>query len=343
MSKLPPQGFVQASVPNTLALTCLAREAFTLSDENDLPLLQAAWARHGRLRIVGLASNLVLPPELDDPVVLVRLRGVRLAGQSLTHRWVDVAAGEVWHDWVMESIRRGWPGLENLALIPGTVGACPVQNIGAYGVEVADRLEHVRVWDFEQRRVRCLTREACRFGYRDSVFKTPAGQSLLILSVRFALPLVWQPVLDYPDLAALKAQASAQPGCLTPEAIAQQVMQVRRAKLPDPATEPNVGSFFKNPVISTEQAEALKRRFPSLVAYPVSAHETKLAAGWLIDQCGWKGRGVGEVQVHDRQALVLVNRGGASATDVLAVATQIATDVVRVFGVTLEIEPVCWT
>lgn len=233
---------------------------------------------------------------------------------------------------------RGWPGLENLALIPGTVGAAPVQNIGAYGVELNERIDAVQVWDFKRACQRWLSVAECQFGYRDSVFKHASGQDWLVLRVRFALPRQWQPVLDYPDLHALR---DLQPGP-SPEMVFDHVVAVRQAKLPDPAVKPNVGSFFKNPVVSQSQAQALIAQYPQLVSYGQPDGRIKLAAGWLIDQCGYKGRRMGAVAMHDRQALVMVNEGRGNVDDVMALAQAIVQDVKARFGVVLEMEPSRW-
>ena len=317
-----------------------------LSRLSDLEQVQAAWDEAGEIKFVGAGSNLILPPVLKAPVVIMALRGIACVGQTPEHWLIDVAAGENWHDWVVYSVAQGWPGLENLALIPGTVGASPVQNIGAYGVEVCERIEHVRVWDFERREIRELTRQACQFGYRDSFFKTLEGARLLILGVRFALPKSWHPALQYPDLAELRQQAQTGPGRVTPTDVMNRVIQVRQAKLPDPQVTPNVGSFFKNPIVSQAQADRLLERYPTMVAYRQAQADVnagvKLAAGWLIDQCGWKGRKMGSVRVHERQALVLVNDGAATIDEVRAVAANIMDDVRATFGVELEIEPVRW-
>jgi len=326
------------SVPNTLALSCLATQAIEYREPDQLADLQAVFQTHGALDVLGGASNVVLPPRLDRPLVLMRNKGIELVGQAHGHWLVDVAAGESWHDWVQTSLARGWPGLENLALIPGSVGAAPVQNIGAYGVELCERVEAVHIWDFNQGGARSLPSSECEFGYRDSVFKHAAARHWLVLGVRFALPCQWRAVLDYPDLRPLRDMPN-----LTPEAVFERVVAVRQAKLPDPAVKPNVGSFFKNPVVSHDHAQTLAKQHPDLVSFAQPDGRVKLAAGWLIDQCGYKGRRMGPVAVHDRQALVLVNEGGASAQDVIALARNIASAVAARFNVQLDMEPSVWT
>lgn len=326
-------------VPNTMALPCEAGTVLEYREPSQLPGLQALFDSHGPLLVLGGASNVILPARLNQALVLMRSQGIALAAQTDTHWLVEVAAGQNWHEWVKTSLARGWPGLENLALIPGTVGAAPVQNIGAYGVELCERLDGVQIWDFQRRASRWLSVDECRFGYRDSVFKANEGKQWLVLAVRFALPRAWQPVLDYPDLQVLAAQGVAN---VTPEAVFERVVAVRTEKLPDPAVKPNVGSFFKNPVVSHAHALRLRGQFPALVGYEQPDGRVKLAAGWLIDQCGFKGKRLGPVAVHERQALVLVNEGGATATDVMAMARDIVVEVKARFDVQLEVEPSIW-
>ena len=336
--------FRSQAVHNTLALPCVAESAWQLDDESCLPWLQSHWLAHQPMKIVGAGSNLILPPILTGPTILMALKGITVIEETTHDMLVNVAAGESWHDWVQQSLKAGWFGLENLALIPGTVGASPVQNIGAYGVEVGQLIEHVNVWDFSCGQTKALTTDDCQFSYRDSLFKKPEGQALLILSVSFRLrkKAAWQPTLDYPDLKPLSQAALLDGFVVSPQAVFDQVVAVRRLKLPDPASIPNAGSFFKNPLVSAEHCDRLRQRYPGLVAYPQTDGRAKLAAGWMIEQCGWKGRQLGDVGVHERQALVLVNLGNAQARDLLALAEVIGADVLERFGVALEIEPICW-
>jgi len=255
---------------------------------------------------------------------------------------VEAGAGERWHDTVAWTLAHGWPGLENLALIPGSVGAAPVQNIGAYGVELKDRFHSLDAVDLVTGRSVTLDAAACRFGYRDSVFKHEgfgglAGKSV-ITRVRFRLPRPWQPVLGYLDLDRKRAETGiAEPDAQT---IFDWVCAIRRAKLPDPAVIGNAGSFFKNPVVSAEQCRDIIGRDPEIVHYPMPDGSCKLAAGWLIDACGWKGKTVGRAGVYEKQALVLVNRGGASGAEVVTLARAIQESVYGRFGIRLEPEPV---
>jgi UDP-N-acetylmuramate dehydrogenase len=251
---------------------------------------------------------------------------------------VRAEAGENWHEFVQWTLAQGLPGLENLSLIPGSVGAAPIQNIGAYGSELAEFFHSLTLFDFATRETRVLSREDCNFGYRDSIFKHALRDRAVIIDVSFALPRQWHPNLRYAELAAeLAAHSVSDP---TAQDIADAVIAIRRRKLPDPAEIGNAGSFFKNPVVSQAQHAQLLAEYPQLVSYAQADGSIKLAAGWMIDQCGWKGRSVGAAGVHDRQALVLVNRGGAAGSDVLALATKIVDDVRTRFGVSLETEPV---
>ena len=288
--------------------------------------------------ILGGGSNVVLTRDPPGLVLKVEVAGRRLV-EAREDAWiVEFGAGENWHEAVAWTLQQGWPGLENLALIPGSVGAAPVQNIGAYGVELADRFESLDAVDLVTGRTVTLDREACHFGYRDSVFKQHLAGKSVITHVRLRLPRPWQPVLGYLDLQRrIEETGLTEPDALT---IFEWVCAIRRAKLPDPARIGNVGSFFKNPVVSAEQCRDIIDRNPELVHYPMPDGSVKLAAGWLIDACGWKGKGVGGVAVYDRQALVLVNRGSATGGEVVTLARAIQESVYGRFGIRLEPEPV---
>jgi len=330
-----PIAFTDSSLQhcNTLGLPARARLA-VLGDEADIPAL-CRGLRGDPVFILGGGSNVVMQPRPRHRVLRIGLRGIRLWQETADHWIVEAAAGEPWHDFVAHCLDQGWPGLENLALIPGTVGAAPVQNIGAYGLEVEQRLHSVVAWDLQAGRECTLLPSECGFAYRDSRFKRDGAGRWLIVRVRFALPKAWTPRLDYPDLRAHPGVAEA-----TPRRIFDAVCDIRRRKLPDPAVLGNAGSFFKNPVVDTAQAAQLRARHPDLRAYPQADGRVKLAAGWLIEQAGWKGRRLGPVGMHERQALVLVNHGGASADDVHALARAVRAAVRERFGVDLEQEPV---
>ncbi len=321
---------------NTLALECEASACVHLRDFSELPVLADLALHYSQLLVLGGGSNLVLPQRLPGLVARVGFSGIRLVHEDSECRVVEAAAGESWHGLVAYCVERGWGGLENLALIPGTVGAAPVQNIGAYGVEFSERFAGLRAYDLTRRLWVEFNAAQCRFDYRDSVFKHEP-QRWVIASVRLRLPKAWKPVLEYPDL---RRHPHLQGKLAAAQDIFEAVCEVRRSKLPDPAVFGNAGSFFKNPVVGKDQYDALLLQFPGLVAYAQADGRYKLAAGWLIDRCGWKGRRLGPVGMHERQALVLVNYGGATARDVLTLSAAVQADVLARYGVALELEPV---
>ncbi|MGW9066163.1 UDP-N-acetylmuramate dehydrogenase [Achromobacter animicus] len=322
---------------NTLGLASRADAFVALRDPAQLPALSALAQAAPSLLVLGGGSNVVLPECVPGLVARVAFEGVRLL-EARPDAWiVEAAGGESWHGFVAACVAQGWDGLENLALIPGTVGASPVQNIGAYGVELQERFHSLTAWDVREARFVEMRAAECRFSYRDSTFKHDEPGRWIIVSVRFALPRPWRPVLEYPDLQRHTRLADGAPSARD---VFEAVCEIRRAKLPDPAVIGNAGSFFKNPIVPAAQREALAARFPGLVSYPQPDGRYKLAAGWLIDQCGWKGKALGAAGVHDRQALVLINRGGATAEDIMGLARAVQGAVADRYGVRLEPEPV---
>ena len=320
---------------NTFGIAASARAYLRVEKTEQLLGVYADgnWATSAKL-VLGGGSNLLLTQDFDGLVLHITLKGREIVGGDADHHLVRVAAGENWHEFVQWTLAQGMGGLENLSLIPGTAGAAPIQNIGAYGLEVKDVFHSVTVFDPSSGSTRVMDGAACRFGYRDSVFKHE-GRQLIILDVTFALPKRWQPNLRYAELA----QAMTEPAP-TPRQVADTVIAIRRRKLPDPALIGNAGSFFKNPVVPAAQCAELLQRFPALVHHVQPDGTEKLAAGWLIDQCGWKGRNLGAAGVYPKQALVLVNNGGATGADVVALARAIQADVQARYGVQLEPEPV---
>ena len=288
--------------------------------------------------ILGGGSNIILTRDMPQVVLKVEVRGMRLVEERADAWIVECGAGEGWHELVAWTLAQGWPGLENMALIPGTVGAAPVQNIGAYGLELKDRFESLDAVDLVTGRSVTLGPEICAFGYRDSVFKHSLAGRTLITRVRLRLPKPWQPVLGYLDIERRMRET----GISSPSAqqVFEWVCAIRRAKLPDPAVIGNAGSFFKNPVVTPEQCRDIIGRDPEIVHYPMPDGSVKLAAGWMIDACGWKGKSVGQAAVYERQALVLVNRGGAIGSEVMTLARAIQESVYGRFGIRLEPEPV---
>jgi UDP-N-acetylmuramate dehydrogenase len=288
--------------------------------------------------ILGGGSNLVLTQDVQACVLKMEIEGIRLLDTRDDAWIVEAGAGVGWHALVQWCLDHDLPGLENMALIPGTVGAAPVQNIGAYGVELKDRFDSLDAVDLITGRMVTLDAAQCRFGYRDSVFKQALAGKSVITTVRLRLPRPWQPVLGYLELERKVAET----GITEPAArqIFDWVCAIRRAKLPDPAVIGNAGSFFKNPVVTAEQCRDIIGRDPHVVHYPLEDGSFKLAAGWLIDACGWKGKSIGRAGVYDKQALVLVNRGGASGAEVVTLARAIQESVYGRFGIRLEPEPV---
>ena len=288
--------------------------------------------------VLGGGSNIILTRDMPQVVLKVEVRGLRLVEERADAWIIEAGAGEDWHALVAWTLAQGWPGLENLALIPGTVGAAPVQNIGAYGLELQDRFESLDAVDLVTGRSVTLQPGACAFGYRDSVFKNLLAGRSVITRVRFRLPRPWKPVLGYLDIERKMTES----GIKAPNAqqLFDWVCAIRRAKLPDPAVIGNAGSFFKNPLVTPEQCRDIIGRDPTVVHYPLPDGTIKLAAGWLIDACGWKGKTVGQAGVYEKQALVLVNRGGAIGSEVMTLARAIQESVYGRFGIRLEHEPV---
>ncbi|NMH67074.1 UDP-N-acetylmuramate dehydrogenase [Shewanella salipaludis] len=282
--------------------------------------------------ILGGGSNLVFTEDFDGAVVQVLSKGIEVT-QDAEHYFLRVQAGESWHELVSYSLQQGIAGLENLALIPGTVGAAPIQNIGAYGLELCDICDWVEYLDFSDGQIKRLTADDCEFGYRDSVFKGRLRDKAAITSVGLRLSKDWQPRLSYGPLQEFDCER------VTPQQIFERVCEVRREKLPDPAALGNVGSFFKNPIISAATYHALAQTHCRIVAYAQDDGRVKLAAGWLIEAAGLKGYRRGAAAVHDKQALVLVNLGGANGNDICQLALDVIARVRTEFGLLLEPEP----
>ncbi|MDY7575841.1 UDP-N-acetylmuramate dehydrogenase [Actimicrobium sp. CCI2.3] len=325
---------------NTFGIDAMAERYLALHSVTDLQWLHAALqadpvlARLPRL-ILGGGSNLVLTGDFHGLVLHSCSRGIAVIGQDDQCTLVRAAAGVGWHELVNWTLARQLGGLENLSLIPGTVGAAPIQNIGAYGVEMERYFHALTAFDLERGCLFTLDRAGCRFGYRDSIFKHDWRDRAVIVDVTFTLPRQWQPELRYAELATVLAQTTDP----TMQQVSAAVIAIRQRKLPDPAVIGNAGSFFKNPLVSRVQRDALLAQHPALVSHDQPDGSAKLAAGWLIDQCGWKGRALGPVGVYHKQALVLVNLGGARGADVLQLAHAIQADVLQRFGVPLEPEP----
>ncbi|MCW8157275.1 UDP-N-acetylmuramate dehydrogenase [Stutzerimonas stutzeri] len=306
------------------------------SDEDVRDALAQARALNVPLLVIGGGSNLLLTRDIPALVLRMASRGKRIVDESAEQVVVEAEAGEPWHPFVLWTLEQGLAGLENLSLIPGTVGASPIQNIGAYGVEIKDVFAGLTALDSQTGELREFTLDDCLFGYRDSLFKQQPGR-YLILRVRFALRRHAVLHLEYGPIR----QRLMEQGVTTPSAqdVSRAVCAIRSEKLPDPQQLGNAGSFFKNPLVTAGVAQALRHSHPDLVAYPQVDGQVKLAAGWLIDKAGWKGFRDGDAGVHRLQALVLVNYGQATGEQLLELARRIQFDVRERFGVALEIEP----
>jgi UDP-N-acetylmuramate dehydrogenase len=328
---------------NTFGLPAIAHRMVRVASDADVRrVVDHAELGMAPKFILGGGSNIVLTRDVAALVVKVEVMGRRLVEERPDAWIVEAGAGESWHGLVGWTLDNGFPGLENLALIPGTVGASPVQNIGAYGVELEDRFESLDAVGLVTGRTVTLDAAMCRFAYRDSVFKHADSGGLagkaVITRVRFRLPKPWKPVLGYLDLERKMHDAGVRSP--TPRQIFDWVCAIRQAKLPDPARIGNAGSFFKNPVVSPEQCRDIIGRDPEIVHYALPDGTMKLAAGWMIDACGWKGKTIGGAGVYERQALVLVNRGTATGGEVVTLARAIEESVYGRFGIRLQPEPV---
>ncbi len=322
---------------NTLALTSVAsfgievksvdelKDAFRFSHEKQLPFLP-----------LGQGSNVVLPGKLDAVVAVNRILGREVVYEDDTQVHIKVGSGENWHQFVAYALEQGWFGLENLALIPGCIGAAPVQNIGAYGVELKDRFVELEALEYVSGKLRVFSLDDCQFAYRDSVFKRECRNKVVITSVTVKLTKQPQLVLDYPALR--NTFVASELPTVSPQQVFEAVCDIRSSKLPNPIDLPNAGSFFKNPIITKAQWESVSEKYPDVIFYP-AGDQYKLAAGWLIEKLGWKGKRLGPVGMHEQQALVLINYESATQSDVRKLAGRVAEDVKTHFGVALEIEP----
>jgi UDP-N-acetylmuramate dehydrogenase len=322
---------------NSFGIEARAQAFVQVHSEQELrQARELAWQQGLPLLLIGGGSNLLLTRDVQALVVRMASRGRRILQEEGDRVLVEAEAGEPWHPFVLWSLAQGLAGLENLSLIPGTVGAAPVQNIGAYGVELKDCFHGLTALDRETGEVREFGLSDCGFAYRESHFKREAGR-WIILRVRFQLSRDPRTHLEYgPVRQRLEQEGIAQP---TPSDVSRVICAIRSEKLPDPAQLGNAGSFFKNPLVSAALAEQIRHSHSDLVAYPQADGQVKLAAGWLIERAGWKGFRAGDVGVHKLQALVLVNYGAASGSEVLALAQRIQADIAQRFGVELEIEP----
>ena len=332
---LQPLSNLSLESRNTFGLPAIAELAYEITSPDQLPGLMAhTLSEGGAWQVLGGGSNVVLPNMLSGTTLLMNISGREIIDSNNQFIEVAVGAGENWHDFVAWTLEHNLPGLENLALIPGTVGAAPIQNIGAYGAEVADYLDSVEAFDCKEQAFVTLSKADCHFAYRDSYFKQNPGR-FIVTKVVFRIPQAWMPRLTYADLAKQFSDHSSP----SAQEIFTAVCNIRQSKLPDPKVIGNAGSFFQNPIVDTAQYQNLLALHPNLASYPDANGTRKLAAGWLIDQCGFKGYQSGPAGVYEKQALVLVNHGGARANDILELASTIQEKVKERFGIELQIEP----
>ena len=339
---------VDLSHSNTMALACVADSVVTLTNEAQLDDFMATYAEDVEhqlsLFVLSGGSNVLLPAALNAVVLQPKMRGIHLTAQTDGYVDIEVMAGENWHDLVVHTVNQGWYGLENLALIPGLTGAAPVQNIGAYGVQLEDCLQYVRAYHLPTQTWHHLSAADCQFGYRDSIFKrTP--NTWLISRVGFRLHTDPTNILaSYGDVQTVAQRYAEQQGReqADPHDVMQAIIDIRQQKLPDPKQLPNCGSFFQNPIIGQDQFTALQTSYPAIVGYPMPDAMVKVAAGWLIEQAGLKGGGIAPIMTHKHQALVLTNHTPYQATqeDVETAQRYIANIVYEKFAIQLSREPV---
>lgn len=322
---------------NTFGIDVTTRYLVEVDNDQDIQtLLQLPDIQLLPKLILGGGSNLLLTQDFNGLVIKINIKGIETVKEDQNHVWLRVGAGENWHEFVMYCVERGLGGIENLSLIPGTTGAAPMQNIGAYGVEIKDTFDRLEAVDIATGVKRIFTNTDCRFGYRDSVFKNEVKGQYIISNVLFRLDK--NPIFhtSYGDIQKTLEQMGVKE--LTIKAISEAVIKIRRSKLPDPAEIGNAGSFFKNPEIPALQYETLKNEFPDIPGYIINEEIVKVPAGWLIEQCGWKGKRFGTIGVHARQALVLVNYGGGKGQEIKQLAERIQTSVEEHFGICLHTE-----
>ena len=334
---------------NTMHLACQADRLITLTQESDIEPAVAELDKLGApVFVLSGGSNVILPEALHASVLHPAYKGIEVLAEDANSITLEVMGGENWHELVVYTVNQGWYGLENLALIPGLVGASPVQNIGAYGVQLEDYMTHVKAFHLPTQTWHNFDKAECQFSYRDSIFKQQAGQ-WLITRVGFKLHKDALKVnANYGDVSSLalaKTQAEKR-SAISAKDVMQAIIEIRQSKLPDPKQLPNCGSFFKNPIIDNGQFTTLSAKYPNIVGYPVGNEHTKVAAGWLIDNAGLKGKGIAPILTHKKQALVLVNHSTADSStpasqhDILATQQLIQQTIQDPFGVALEREPV---
>lgn len=324
----------QRVIPNTFRVSTHCHELRRLTSPEMLDALDFDPQRD---LVLGDGSNVLLVDDIPGRVILNRIAGLDIVESDADHAVVLAGAGEDWHRLVRWSVEQGLGGLENLSLIPGRVGAAPIQNIGAYGVELADTLVAVHAWDWHARTQRRLEADECGFAYRDSRFKSTEPGRFLITGLELRLDRNFRPRLAYAGIADELASAGIETP--SPRDVSDAVVRLRQRKLPDPAQIGNAGSFFKNPVVDAAAGKRLTIGWPALPLHAVDQNRYKASAAWMIEHCGWKGRRIGDAGVSEQHALVLVNHGQASGQDILDLAQRVQHAVEAAFGIALEPEP----
>ena len=320
---------------NTFGIDVAAEHLVSIESTSEL-VKTLAEINQKELLILGGGSNVLFMNDIKGTVLLNKLEGISVVDENEGHVWVKAGGGVNWHEFVLHCIHQNWAGIENLSLIPGSVGAAPMQNIGAYGVEIKNVFHELEAVEISSGKIKTFSNKECQFGYRESVFKRALKGQYLISSVIFKLDK--KPTFKTSYGAITNELENMKVTELSIQAISNAVINIRQSKLPDPKVTGNAGSFFKNPVVPISLAENIKKEYPEAAAYPVDDNSMKLAAGWLIDKAGWKGKTYGNYGVHPKQALVLVNYGGATGQNIYDLSTEILTDIKSKFGVELERE-----
>jgi UDP-N-acetylmuramate dehydrogenase len=309
-------------------------EVFSPDDFRDV--ISDSKYKNEKKLILGAGSNILFTKNFDGLVIKNSLPGIEVLKEDAFSVWIRAAAGEVWHSFVMFCVERNLAGVENLSLIPGLIGAAPMQNIGAYGAELKETCEEVEAIHLGTGENAVFKNSDCEFGYRESIFKNKFKDEFLISRVTFKLSKIFKPKISYGDIRKTLEDMRAEDRTI--KAVSEAVIKIRTSKLPDPKDIGNAGSFFKNPVVSKKKFQELISKHPLMPNYPQRNSEMKIPAGWLIEQCGWKGKRIGNAGVHAKQALVVVNYGGASGEEVFAVAQQVQKSVIEKFGIELQTE-----
>ncbi len=321
---------------NTFGMHVFAKKYTTINSEEDIKVLANTDIEHNQIMILGGGSNILFTENTEKYILHNQIKGIEILEENSDLVSIRVGAGEVWHQFVLYCVANGFGGVENLSLIPGTVGAAPIQNIGAYGAEVKDVITSVRYWDWRTHTFEDIKNEECKFAYRDSIFKRHLKGHIIITSVVFTLSKKQQFNISYGTIAQELEKMNVQH--ISIKAISDAVIAIRTAKLPNPKEIGNAGSFFKNPEIDKISFETLQSSYPQMPSYPLPDNIVKIPAAWLIEQCGWKGYRKDDYGVHKNQALVLVNYGNAQGRDIYNLSQEIIQSVQQKFNITLERE-----